>query len=58
MHTHHGLIFFVDSFTKEVRLTQDLLRLFLDYQVPSDLLTYDGINDPPDEYIAKDVKIQ
>ena len=30
-----------DSLTKEIRLTQDLLSLFIDYQVPTDLLTFD-----------------
>ena len=29
-----------DALTKEIRLTQDLLSLFIDYQIPSDLLTY------------------
>jgi hypothetical protein len=31
-----------DSLTKEIRLTQDLLEMFIKYQIPSDLLTYDG----------------
>eukprot|EP01128_Nolandella_sp_AFSM9_P006116 TRINITY_DN3077_c0_g1_i1.p1 TRINITY_DN3077_c0_g1~~TRINITY_DN3077_c0_g1_i1.p1 ORF type:complete len:991 (+),score=265.41 TRINITY_DN3077_c0_g1_i1:35-2974(+) len=31
-----------DSLTKEIRLTQDLLSLFIEYQIPSDLLSYDG----------------
>lgn len=50
-----------DSLTKEIRMTQDLLNLFIEYQIPSDLLSYDG---PPEagtdeklarvqEYIAK-----
>jgi hypothetical protein len=30
------------SLTKEIRLTQDLLELFITYQIPSDLLSYDG----------------
>jgi hypothetical protein len=30
------------SLTKEIRLTQDLMSLFTEYQIPSDLLTYDG----------------
>ena len=30
------------SLTKEIRLTQSLLSLFIDYQVPSDLLSFDG----------------
>lgn len=37
-----------DSLTKEIRLTQDLLSLFIDYQIPSDLLTYEGSG--PDEW--------
>ena len=31
-----------DSLTKEIRLTQDLMELFIKYQIPSDLLTFDG----------------
>ncbi len=31
-----------DSLTKEIKLTQDLLELFMEYQIPSDLLSYDG----------------
>ncbi len=31
-----------DSLTKEIRLTQDLMELFIKYQIPSDLLTYEG----------------
>jgi hypothetical protein len=31
-----------DSLTKEIRLTQDLMELFLKYQIPSDLLSYEG----------------
>eukprot|EP00529_Nitzschia_sp_RCC80_P005502 CAMPEP_0113458548 /NCGR_PEP_ID=MMETSP0014_2-20120614/9980_1 /TAXON_ID=2857 /ORGANISM="Nitzschia sp." /LENGTH=1010 /DNA_ID=CAMNT_0000350077 /DNA_START=318 /DNA_END=3350 /DNA_ORIENTATION=- /assembly_acc=CAM_ASM_000159 len=30
------------SLTKKMKLTQDLMELFLDYQVPSDLLSYDS----------------
>ena len=30
------------ALTKEIKLTQDLMSLFVDYQIPSDLLTYDG----------------
>uniref|UniRef100_A0A7S2RJ65 Uncharacterized protein n=1 Tax=Mucochytrium quahogii TaxID=96639 RepID=A0A7S2RJ65_9STRA len=30
------------ALTKEIKLTQDLMRLFMEYQVPSDLLTFDG----------------
>merc|ERR1712038_119081 len=31
-----------NSLTKEIKLTQDLLRLFIEYQIPSDLLSYEG----------------
>ncbi|KAJ3387389.1 hypothetical protein HDU92_001967 [Lobulomyces angularis] len=31
-----------DSLTKEIQLTQDLMELFIKYQIPSDLLTFDG----------------
>lgn len=31
-----------DSLTKEIKLTQELLSLFIEYQIPSDLLSYDG----------------
>jgi hypothetical protein len=31
-----------DSLAKEIKLTQDLMKLFIEYQVPSDLLSYDG----------------
>jgi len=31
-----------DSLTKEIQLTQDLLQLFVKYQIPSDLISYDG----------------
>uniref|UniRef100_A0A7S2YS48 Uncharacterized protein n=1 Tax=Entomoneis paludosa TaxID=265537 RepID=A0A7S2YS48_9STRA len=30
------------ALTKEIQLTQDLMSLFVDYQIPSDLLSYDG----------------
>ncbi|MBL4848360.1 MAG: hypothetical protein JKY65_22805 [Planctomycetes bacterium] len=30
-----------DSLTKEIKLTQDLLELFMDYQIPSDLLSFE-----------------
>eukprot|EP01122_Echinamoeba_exundans_P013034 TRINITY_DN5621_c0_g4_i2.p1 TRINITY_DN5621_c0_g4~~TRINITY_DN5621_c0_g4_i2.p1 ORF type:complete len:638 (+),score=189.56 TRINITY_DN5621_c0_g4_i2:74-1987(+) len=32
----------VDSLTKEIRLTQDLMELFMKYQVPSDLVSFGG----------------
>merc|ERR1719433_2162006 len=31
-----------DSLTKEIKLTQDLMSLFITYQIPSDLLSYDA----------------
>lgn len=32
-----------EALTKEIRLTQDLIDLFLQYQIPSDLLSYGGV---------------
>eukprot|EP00981_Chlorochromonas_danica_P011349 scaffold3916_cov219-Ochromonas_danica.AAC.1 len=32
-----------DSLTKEIRLTQDLMSLFIDYQIPPDLLSFDNL---------------
>ena len=29
-----------DSLTKEIKLTQDLMELFIEYQIPSDLISY------------------
>eukprot|EP00581_Thalassiosira_minuscula_P032482 CAMPEP_0183784576 /NCGR_PEP_ID=MMETSP0739-20130205/66049_1 /TAXON_ID=385413 /ORGANISM="Thalassiosira miniscula, Strain CCMP1093" /LENGTH=996 /DNA_ID=CAMNT_0026028547 /DNA_START=118 /DNA_END=3109 /DNA_ORIENTATION=+ len=34
-----------DSLDKEMKLTQDLMELFIEYQVPSDLLSYNGFSD-------------
>eukprot|EP01128_Nolandella_sp_AFSM9_P011060 TRINITY_DN777_c0_g1_i2.p1 TRINITY_DN777_c0_g1~~TRINITY_DN777_c0_g1_i2.p1 ORF type:complete len:420 (+),score=121.76 TRINITY_DN777_c0_g1_i2:372-1631(+) len=31
-----------ESLTKEIALSQHLLKLFMEYQIPSDLLSYDG----------------
>ncbi|EJK49598.1 hypothetical protein THAOC_31512 [Thalassiosira oceanica] len=31
-----------DALDKEMKLTQDLMKLFIEYQVPSDLLSYNG----------------
>lgn len=36
-----------DSLTKEIRLTQEILSLFIEYQIPSDLLSYDGPPEAP-----------
>merc|ERR1711970_950376 len=35
-----------DSLTKEIKLTQDLMQLFIKYQIPSDLLAFDPNNNP------------
>ncbi len=37
-----------DALTKEIRLTQDLLELFIQYQIPSDLLSYGGGSEDKD----------
>ena len=34
-----------DALDKEMKLTQDLMELFIEYQVPSDLLSYNGISE-------------
>lgn len=34
-----------DCLTKEIKLTQDLMQLFIKYQIPSDLLSYDATVD-------------
>jgi hypothetical protein len=33
------------ALTKQIQLTQDLMSLFVEYQIPSDLLTFDGLDD-------------
>lgn len=33
-----------DSLTKEIKLTQDLMQLFIKYQIPTDLLSFDGMD--------------
>ncbi len=33
-----------DSLMKEIKLTQDLMKLFIDYQISSDLLSFEGSN--------------
>ena len=32
-----------DALDKEMKLTQDLMELFVEYQVPSDLISYNGV---------------
>lgn len=34
-----------DSLTKEIKLTQDLMKLFTEFQIPTDLLSFDGRDD-------------
>ena len=36
-----------ESLTKEIALTQSLLDLFIEFQIPSDLLSYDGESSQP-----------
>ena len=42
------------ALTKEIQLTQDIMSLFVDYQVPSDLMTYDG---PPESTINEKINV-
>lgn len=42
----------LDSLTKEVKLQQDLMQLFIQYQIPSDLMSYDN-----DENASREAKI-
>lgn len=34
------------ALTKEIALTQDLMKLFVEYQIPSDLLSFEDVLDP------------
>ena len=34
-----------DALDKEMKLTQDLMELFVEYQIPSDMLSYNGVHD-------------
>jgi hypothetical protein len=45
-----------DGLTKEIRLTQDLLEMFIKYQIPSDLLSYAGPADAADQTKVDEVK--
>jgi len=47
-----------DSLTKEIRLTQDLMELFIKYQIPSDLLSYSGPSEVADYVKVDFVKAQ
>lgn len=44
------------SLTKEIELTQDLIELFIDYQIPSDLLSYD--KDINESTITKIIRVK
>merc|ERR1719380_538279 len=45
-----------DSLTKEIKLTQELMQLFIKYQIPSDLLAFDGAQASPGEAKLQEVK--
>jgi hypothetical protein len=45
-----------DALDKEMKLTQDLMELFVDYQVPSDLLSYNGVANVATEDKISNVK--
>merc|ERR1711865_434487 len=38
-----------NSLTKEMKLTEDLTELFVDYQIPSDLVSYDQEEESEDQ---------
>jgi hypothetical protein len=44
-----------DSLTKEIRLTQDLMELFIKYQIPSDLLSYSAERE---EKVSQNQKVE
>mmetsp|Transcript_43764 Transcript_43764/g.103411 ORF Transcript_43764/g.103411 Transcript_43764/m.103411 type:complete len:974 (+) Transcript_43764:105-3026(+) len=43
-----------DSLTKEIKLTQDLMQLFIKYQIPSDLLSFDASGSADDGFAMVD----
>lgn len=45
-----------DSLTKEIQMTQDLLEMFIKYQIPSDLISYAGPADRSDPAKVGEVK--
>jgi len=45
-----------DSLTKEIKLTQDLMELFIKYQIPSDLISYAGNPNSSDDVKVTTVK--
>jgi hypothetical protein len=42
-----------DSLTKEIRLTQDLMEMFIKYQIPSDLLSFDEVSQASNNPICR-----
>jgi len=46
-----------DSLTKEIALTQDIMKLFIDYQIPPDLLAYDEASSPEAAAASADARI-
>ncbi|CAJ1376055.1 unnamed protein product [Effrenium voratum] len=47
-----------DSLTKEIKLTQDLMQLFIKYQIPSDLLSFSEDLLQPREVASPERKVQ
>ncbi len=45
-----------DSLTKEIAMTQDLLEMFIKYQIPSDLLSYGGDSERAEAAKVSEVK--
>jgi len=41
-----------DALDKEMKLTQDLMELFVEFQVPSDMLSYNGFSENVDDKIS------
>lgn len=46
-----------DSLTKEIQMTQDLLEMFIKYQIPSDLLSFGGAAGSPEATKLEEVKV-
>ena len=47
-----------DSLTKEIKLTQDLMELFIKYQIPSDLLSYESTSVHPGDVVSVREKLE
>ena len=47
-----------DSLTKEIKLNQDLMELFIKYQIPSDLLSYDTSSLPSSSSSSEVVSVR